>query len=47
MREVRDDNDLDHSRSSGAGEEWSDPGNILKNKSIEFADRSDTNYEKE
>lgn len=37
-REVREDNDLDHSRSSGAGEEWSDSGNILKNKSIEFAD---------
>ena len=37
-REVREDNDLDRSRSSGAGEEWSDSGNILKNKSIEFAD---------
>lgn len=38
---------MDHSRSRGAREEWSDSGNILKNKSIEFADDLDTDYEKE
>lgn len=44
---MRDDNGLDHSRSSGAGEEWSDSGNILKNKSIELADGLHTDCEKE
>lgn len=37
-REVRDDNDLDHRRSNAAGEKWSDSGNTLKSRSIEFAD---------
>lgn len=38
---------MDRSRSSGVGEEWSDSGNILRNKSVEFADDLDTDYEKE
>jgi len=38
---------LDHSRNSGADEEWSDSGNILKNKSTEFADDLDKDYGKE
>lgn len=44
---MRDDNGLDYSRSSGAGEKWSDSGNILKTRSIEFADDFDTDREKE